>query len=79
MYCTSIIASFIHRLCALNGSINHLCIQYNILCIHPYTLILTLIIILTSRFIWCRGGTSTDVSRYDGVYEHVFESTTAGI
>eukprot|EP01135_Chromosphaera_perkinsii_P002592 Nk52_evm108s224 gene=Nk52_evmTU108s224 len=25
------------------------------------------------------GGTSTDVSRYDGVYEHVFESTTAGV
>ena len=25
------------------------------------------------------GGTSTDVSRFDGNYEHVFESTTAGI
>eukprot|EP00095_Tigriopus_kingsejongensis_P002903 maker-scaffold336_size202805-snap-gene-0.21 protein:Tk02903 transcript:maker-scaffold336_size202805-snap-gene-0.21-mRNA-1 annotation:"5-oxoprolinase" len=25
------------------------------------------------------GGTSTDVSRYDGVYEHVFETTTAGV
>ncbi|KAM9308642.1 5-oxoprolinase [Gastrophryne carolinensis] len=25
------------------------------------------------------GGTSTDVSRYDGEYEHVFEATTAGI
>lgn len=25
------------------------------------------------------GGTSTDVSRYAGKYEHVFESTTAGI
>ncbi|KAK2767539.1 hypothetical protein FQN54_003696 [Arachnomyces sp. PD_36] len=25
------------------------------------------------------GGTSTDVSRYAGVYEHVFETTTAGI
>lgn len=25
------------------------------------------------------GGTSTDVSRYAGDYEHVFESTTAGI
>lgn len=25
------------------------------------------------------GGTSTDVSRYDGKYEHVIESTTAGI
>ena len=25
------------------------------------------------------GGTSTDVSRYDGSYEHVFESVTAGI
>ncbi|KAI8332325.1 Hydantoinase B/oxoprolinase-domain-containing protein [Chlamydoabsidia padenii] len=25
------------------------------------------------------GGTSTDVSRYDGYYEHVFESTTAGV
>ncbi len=25
------------------------------------------------------GGTSTDVSRYDGTYEHVFESVTAGI
>ncbi len=24
------------------------------------------------------GGTSTDVSRYDGNYEHVFESITAG-
>ena len=24
------------------------------------------------------GGTSTDVSRYAGSYEHVFESTTAG-
>lgn len=25
------------------------------------------------------GGTSTDVSRYAGHYEHVFEATTAGI
>lgn len=25
------------------------------------------------------GGTSTDVSRYAGAYEHVFESTTAGV
>ncbi|KAK7086816.1 hypothetical protein SK128_027537 [Halocaridina rubra] len=25
------------------------------------------------------GGTSTDVSRYDGEYEHVFETTTAGV
>lgn len=25
------------------------------------------------------GGTSTDVSRYDGSYDHVFESVTAGI
>lgn len=25
------------------------------------------------------GGTSTDVSRYAGKYEHVFESTTAGV
>lgn len=25
------------------------------------------------------GGTSTDVSRYDGTFEHVFESITAGI
>lgn len=25
------------------------------------------------------GGTSTDVSRFSGTYEHVFESTTAGI
>jgi len=25
------------------------------------------------------GGTSTDVSRYGGNYEHVYESTTAGI
>jgi 5-oxoprolinase (ATP-hydrolysing) len=25
------------------------------------------------------GGTSTDVSRFDGHWEHVFESTTAGI
>ncbi|CAK8687211.1 unnamed protein product [Clavelina lepadiformis] len=25
------------------------------------------------------GGTSTDVSRYDGEYEHVFKSTTAGV
>ena len=25
------------------------------------------------------GGTSTDVSRYDNEYEHVFESVTAGI
>ena len=24
-------------------------------------------------------GTSTDVSRYSGQYEHVFESTTAGV
>ena len=24
------------------------------------------------------GGTSTDVSRYDGKYEHVFETLTAG-
>ena len=24
------------------------------------------------------GGTSTDVSRYAGKYEHVFETTTAG-
>jgi N-methylhydantoinase A/oxoprolinase/acetone carboxylase beta subunit len=26
-----------------------------------------------------QGGTSTDVSRYDGSYETVFETTTAGI
>ncbi len=25
------------------------------------------------------GGTSTDVSRFAGTYEHVFESTTAGL
>jgi 5-oxoprolinase (ATP-hydrolysing) len=25
------------------------------------------------------GGTSTDVSRFDGHYEHVFETTTAGV
>lgn len=25
------------------------------------------------------GGTSTDVSRYDGQYDHVFESTIGGI
>lgn len=25
------------------------------------------------------GGTSTDVSRFDGHYEHVYESTTAGV
>lgn len=25
------------------------------------------------------GGTSTDVSRYDGTFEHVFESITAGV
>jgi 5-oxoprolinase (ATP-hydrolysing) len=25
------------------------------------------------------GGTSTDVSRYAGSYEHVFETTTAGV
>lgn len=25
------------------------------------------------------GGTSTDVSRYDGTFEHVFESVTAGV
>lgn len=25
------------------------------------------------------GGTSTDVSRYDGHFEHVFETTTAGV
>jgi 5-oxoprolinase (ATP-hydrolysing) len=25
------------------------------------------------------GGTSTDVSRYAGAYEHVFETTTAGV
>jgi 5-oxoprolinase (ATP-hydrolysing) len=25
------------------------------------------------------GGTSTDVSRYGGTYEHVYESTTAGV
>lgn len=25
------------------------------------------------------GGTSTDVSRYDGSFEHVFESITAGV
>ena len=25
------------------------------------------------------GGTSTDVSRFDGYYEHVFESTIAGV
>ena len=24
------------------------------------------------------GGTSTDVSRYDGTFEHTFETTTAG-
>lgn len=26
-----------------------------------------------------QGGTSTDVSRYGGQYEHVFESVTAGV
>lgn len=25
------------------------------------------------------GGTSTDVSRFAGTYEHVFETTTAGV
>jgi N-methylhydantoinase A/oxoprolinase/acetone carboxylase beta subunit len=25
------------------------------------------------------GGTSTDVSRFDGHFEHVFETTTAGV
>jgi N-methylhydantoinase A/oxoprolinase/acetone carboxylase beta subunit len=25
------------------------------------------------------GGTSTDVSRYDGSFDHVFETTTAGV
>jgi 5-oxoprolinase (ATP-hydrolysing) len=25
------------------------------------------------------GGTSTDVSRYDGHWEHVFETVTAGV
>lgn len=25
------------------------------------------------------GGTSTDVSRFGGSYEHVYESTTAGV
>ena len=25
------------------------------------------------------GGTSTDVSRFDGSFEHIFESTTAGV
>jgi Hydantoinase/oxoprolinase len=25
------------------------------------------------------GGTSTDVSRFAGTYDHVFESTTAGV
>lgn len=25
------------------------------------------------------GGTSTDVSRYAGAFEHVYESTTAGV
>lgn len=25
------------------------------------------------------GGTSTDVSRFEGEYEHVFETTTAGV
>ncbi len=25
------------------------------------------------------GGTSTDVSRYDGMFEHVFETMTAGV
>jgi len=25
------------------------------------------------------GGTSTDVSRYGGIFEHVFETTTAGV
>ena len=25
------------------------------------------------------GGTSTDVSRYSGTFDHVFESTTAGV
>ncbi|PIO23850.1 hypothetical protein AB205_0014510, partial [Aquarana catesbeiana] len=31
-----------------------------------------------STFLWLVG-TSTDVSRYAGEYEHVFEATTAGI
>lgn len=26
-----------------------------------------------------QGGTSTDVSRYDGALEHIFETTTAGV
>ena len=28
---------------------------------------------------FCIPGTSTDVSRYAGEYEHVFETTTAGV
>ena len=31
------------------------------------------------EFCWLVEGTSTDVSRFAGSYEHVFETTTAGV
>ena len=33
----------------------------------------------SSKSLWLLTGTSTDVSRYAGSYEHVFETTTAGV
>jgi len=33
----------------------------------------------STKSLWLLTGTSTDVSRYAGSYEHVFETTTAGV
>lgn len=38
-----------------------------------------LLVLLTSSILSLSPGTSTDVSRYAGQYEHVFEATTAGV
>ena len=35
--------------------------------------------IVIAQWMHCFVGTSTDVSRYAGTYEHVFETTTAGV
>lgn len=38
-----------------------------------------LLVFLISSILLHSPGTSTDVSRYAGQYEHVFEATTAGV
>jgi len=38
-----------------------------------------LVVLLSAAVLSFSPGTSTDVSRYAGQYEHVFEATTAGV